>query len=390
MRLKTMTLLSAVVVMPTMGIAYMQHVQPWPQLAALDFSAIERMGHSAPTVTTDDNNPRSEQPQLAYANGIVEGRQRNVSLRFELTGRLASVDVAEGDQVQQGQVLAQLDSTVWQHQLSEAEAALVSAQAEKRRIQAGATAQDRARARAEVAAAEALRTLTKSRFERAAKLAKSRAVAKQELEDALGKHRVAVAEREAARARLADLEAPPRPHEIQAADAEIALHTARVERARSMLSKTKLLAPNDGVIVRVDAESGELTGPETRIPLVTMVDRSEIRIRAYVEELDALRIQCDQQAHATADGIPGRQFHGTVISCHPAMLLKTEFNHRPDERIDVRTREVVICLDSKEAAELVIGLPMDVFIALVPPGDVDGKVPSQSLSTSLAAIQSEK
>ena len=37
-----------------------------------------------------------------------------------------------------------------------------------------------------------------------------------------------------------------------------------------------------------------------------MVDRSEIRIRAYVEELDALRIQCDQQAHATADGIPGR------------------------------------------------------------------------------------
>ena len=202
------------------------------------------------------------QPQLVYANGIVEGRHRDVSLRFELTGRLASVDVAEGDQVQQGQVLAQLDATVWQHQLAEAEAALASAQADKRRIQAGATSQDRARARAEVAAAEALMSLTKSRFQRAAKLAKSRAVAKQELEDALGKHRVAVAEREAAESALADLEAPPRPTRFKQRDAEIALRTARVERARSMLSKTELLAPNDGVIVRVDAEPGELTGPE--------------------------------------------------------------------------------------------------------------------------------
>ena len=48
MRLKTVALCSAVAVMPTIGFAVWP--QPWTQLAALDFSAIERMGSFSPDV----------------------------------------------------------------------------------------------------------------------------------------------------------------------------------------------------------------------------------------------------------------------------------------------------------------------------------------------------
>src|SRR2546428_14048476 len=59
-----------------------------------------------------------------FANGVVEGRQREAFLRFELSGRLASIEVTEGDRVRKGDALARLDPTTWSHELAKAEASL--------------------------------------------------------------------------------------------------------------------------------------------------------------------------------------------------------------------------------------------------------------------------
>src|SRR5207249_4765372 len=116
----------------------------------------------------------------------------------------------------------------------------------------------------------------------------------------------------------------------------------------------------DGLVLRVRGQPGEMVGPEREEPLITMVDASEARVRAYVEEMDALGVVPGQRARVVADALPGESRRGTVLACSPSLTRKDLQRNLPGERADVKVREVVIRLDSP--GNLVIGLPVDVFI----------------------------
>ena len=81
--------------------------------------------------------------------------ERWAYLGFSIPGRLATVDVAEGDRVQAGQVLAALDVAELQAAVHQAEAGLAAAQAQLAAIQAPARAEDIAAAKGAVTSAEA-------------------------------------------------------------------------------------------------------------------------------------------------------------------------------------------------------------------------------------------
>ena len=61
----------------------------------------------------------------------------------------------------------------------------------------------------------------------------------------------------------------------------IALARLEVQRARTMLSKTQLVAPSDGLILHVQGEPGQLTGPKQHTALITMTNLDEVRVRAW-------------------------------------------------------------------------------------------------------------
>ncbi len=151
-----------------------------------------------------------------------------------------------------------------------------------------------------------------------------------------------------------------RKEDLTIADAKVALAEGTVRRERLMLDKTLLRAPTDGVVLRVQAEPGEMVGPEDNRDLFTLVNRSSTRVRASVEELDAMRVAVGQKAVVIADGLPDRQFSGTVLSCSPFVAPKVQRHLKPGEMVDVRVREVVIEL--ADGNELLIGLPVEVFI----------------------------
>ena len=69
-------------------------------------------------------------------------------------GRLASINVCEGQQVRAGELLATLDASIWQHQLAQAEASLALAVAERERLVNGQRPETREVAEAEVRVAE--------------------------------------------------------------------------------------------------------------------------------------------------------------------------------------------------------------------------------------------
>jgi multidrug resistance efflux pump len=285
-------------------------------------------------------------------------------LRFEIAGRLKHLDVREGDRVEKGDVLATLDSETWEFKLAEAQARLDLARSERDRLVNGASPESREVAKSDVRAAEVLVREAESHYTRAKQVSQRNAMSSQELDEYRYKHEKAVAQLQTIRARWEEIEAPVRPDDLAVAQAKVALAEALVRQERNALEKTRLRAPERGVVLHLATEPGELVGPADEAPLITLANRDGTRIRAFVEELDALDIAVGQKAFVTADGKPGTAYEGTVKSCSPQVRPKSNRHHKPGEFIDVRVREVVIELFTGD--DLVMGLPVDVFIEGVP------------------------
>jgi HlyD family secretion protein len=321
---------------------------------------------AASVVQTGENSgsgiatvPPQVSQQSICANGVVEGRTREAMLRFEISSRLASVKVHDGDRVRKGDTLAELDATTWLCELAKAEASLALQQAEREHLINGARTETRAFARAQHHAAQARMVQADKRADRGIRLQQRDALSQQDLDDLVATAEANRAEVDAFAARADELEAPAREDELRMVDAKIALETARVRQARAMLEKTELKAPFDGIVLRVRGEVGELTS-DTDPPTITLADTSEMHVRAYVEEMYALAVTEGQRGYVTTDGCTGVRFSGTVVSCTPYMSPKKLIMNTPGERIDVKVREVVLRLDDQD--KLVVGCPVNVFI----------------------------
>jgi RND family efflux transporter MFP subunit len=236
----------------------------------------------------------SGQINQIYACGVVEGAQREVALQFEVAGRIERINVREGDVVEAGTVLAELDAGLYELRVADAGTQLKLARAERERLLAASNS--------------------------------------------------------------------PRREELTIADSKVALAEGAVRRERLMLEKASLRAPTSGLVLRVRCEPGEMAGAGESRGLIVIVNRDVTRVRAYVEELDALSVAPGQRATIMADGMPGRQFSGIVRSCAPGVGPKTQMHLRPGEMVDVRVREMVI--DLKDGGDLLIGLPVDVLVSV--------------------------
>ena len=317
-----------------------------------------------PKEVEDRPSAAAEQGRVIFATGFVEGARREVPLKFELEGRLVSLEVAEGDSVRAGDVLARLEAAQLQHERDQAAANVVLAEAERERLVNAEREETRKVARAEVAVAEAKLARARKELERGEKLMAKGTLTQQAWDDLQYEYKLAAAELQLAEARLAEIEAGVRQDELKMADARVQMAQAALRQADTRLGKAGLVAPCDGLILRINAEPGELVGPSSSAPAITMAEVDELRVRAYVEELHALAVRPGQTAEVVADGRPDVRYRATVVSCLPCMGPKDFRNHRPGERIDVRVREIIATLS--EPADLVVGLPVEVFIRTEP------------------------
>lgn len=313
---------------------------------------------------SEETEPPPTGPRRIFSSGTVEGTQRDVTLRFEVPGRVEVVHVREGDRVAKNDVLAQLDSETAEQRVAEGEAKLKLARAERDRLVNGERKETREVLKADVRTFEIQVREAESLHARGKQLSQRNALSAQELDDQKFKYEKAVAQLNSARAKLAEIDAPAREDDLSIADARISLAEANLRHERTLLEKTKIRAPGDGIVLHILVEPGELVGPTDDRSLITMTNRDRTRVRAYIEELDALSVTAGQQAYVVADGRPDKKHSGTIMSCSPFVRGKSNRHHKPGELIDVKVREVVIEL--KDADDLVVGLPVDVFIDPLP------------------------
>jgi HlyD family secretion protein len=293
-----------------------------------------------------------------YAPGRIEGAAREAGVYPQTAGRVVEVAVAEGAWVEAGDVLFRLDNEQQVQQVRLAQAELALAEGELIRLTNGARDFERNEAAALHESKCAELEQAQLTLKRIQSLGQS-AVASQELDNQRTRVAALTAEVAAARAHWELLNAPPREDDLEIARARVGAAQARLAAAQVQHDRTKVTAPAAGQVLDVEIEPGEHVEPLMAEAPIVMADTRRLRIRAFIEELDAPRVALGMRAEASADGLPA-PLKGQVSQISPRMTAKELWSDRPNERLDTKSREVWIDLEG--ADDLVIGLRMDVMI----------------------------
>jgi multidrug resistance efflux pump len=290
----------------------------------------------------------SELPDHVAANGVVEGARPEIALRPEMAATITAIPFRENQGVKQGMLLAELQNETQKQQVAFADAEVKIAKATLDRLVHGERAERRKALAGVEKSKQALYDQAKTDHERNRSLLTSRAISQEKFDGDYFRMLQTQAELESARAERQLADADAQPDEVNAAQARVAAAQARLRLVEAELAKTRLLAPCDGVVLQVYAEPGELAGPATPQPLLIFADLSQRRIRAFIEELDAARVQVAQKAVVTADSFPGRELTGVVSVVVPRMGKRSPQTDTPGEYRDLYFREVLIDLDGAQ------------------------------------------
>jgi len=213
------------------------------------------------------------------ASGKIQPKKK-VDISADITGRITRIAVREGDLVTKGQFLLQIDPTIYQANLQQAEATLASSQAAAVQAKANRDQAERALKR------------TKELRNQNPNL-----ISPEQLEQAQTAFEVADANLTAAQ------------HQVDQA-------RAAVQSARDNLRKTTLVAPMSGRVTRLPVEEGEVAVPSTFSKdiglLMTISDLSVIQAKVKVDETDVVRLHLGDSVEVSIDAFPDTTFLGRV------------------------------------------------------------------------------
>ena len=199
---------------------------------------------------------------LTYKGTVHPWKRANIGP--EVSGRIEKIYKKQGDVVQKGELLAELDSTTMKLQKKQAEAALAVAMASFK---------------------DAVLN-----FQRIKSLYEKKAVSKMQYE----------------KAELA----------LEAADTQKKSAEASVNVIRHTLNNSYMKAPFAGIITSKNYEEGDTVNPMMGMSagVLTLMDMSRVKILLDVPAEDIEKIEIGQSCRVTVNTIPGEAFMGSVFS----------------------------------------------------------------------------
>jgi HlyD family secretion protein len=255
---------------------------------------------------------------------------REVELAFRVPGRLAAMDVDEGETVTAGQHLAQIDPQPYKDALAAAEAGVQQARANVDKLESGARPQEVQQARAAVREAEAAAKDAERNFERQKGLVESGASSQRILDAAAAQRDATAARLAATREALALAEEGFRAEDIAAARANLAAAVARRDQAQTQLDDTALTAPSDGTLLARVREPGSMLMQGT--PVYSLSLNNPVYVRAYVSEPDLGATAPGTTVRVTTDA-SDKVYRGRIGFVSP----RAEFTPKSVETADLRT-----------------------------------------------------
>ena len=280
--------------------------------AALSVSACREAEPTAAAAAAPVAEHRVDVPALTVSSTDLESTlqisgnlvpRTRVAIVAKLPGTLSQVAVDIGDHVRAGQTVAVMDRREIDAQVDAAVAAVNVAHA-------GFESADAALANAIL------------EHERAQKLFESGAIARQRLDAAETSRRSASAQRDLAKANVAQAD-------------------AAVRRAREVQRDATLTSPIDGVVVERNYDAGSHAGPGDK-PVVVVADLRVLKLEAGVSELEAGRLRIGMPARISVQARPGETFDGRLAAIAP--------------EVDARNRHFAIEVRTNNPGTLLSGM----------------------------------
>jgi RND family efflux transporter MFP subunit len=245
-------------------------------------------------------------PYVAMARGQVDVEGGMIRVGALREGRVERVAVEEGDEVREGDVLAELDAR-------QAKVAIQVADAEQ------------AQAEAHVAVLRARLPQIRSQAHRTREAADAGAATGQSADETT----TAVAVLEA---------------EIAAADAAVKVARAHVEEARAELDARKIAAPVAGRIARRIVRVGDVVSPQSSDALFEILPQRPRIVRAELNESYVDKVKPGMEAEVVRDADSGAPVQARVLRIGD-VFGPSRLADDPQERAGARDVECVLTLE---------------------------------------------
>ena len=218
--------------------------------------------------------------KTVLASGTLQPLQQ-IDVGAQVSGQIKSLNVALGDHVQKGQLIATIDPAPQRNALLNSQATLEQQRAQRMSQQA-IVEQD------------------KLALQRQSITLAAGASSRQDYE-------TADANLKSAQASLA------------ATNAQIKQASVSVDTAGINLGYTQIMAPIDGVVLAAPAKQGQTVNAVQSAPvIVKLANLATMTVKAQISEADVIRVRPGQQVYFTILGDPDRRYYATLRAIEPA------------------------------------------------------------------------
>ncbi|WP_429204120.1 macrolide transporter subunit MacA [Aeromonas veronii] len=217
---------------------------------------------------------REDIAQTVLASGVLQAVEQ-VDVGAQVSGQVTKLAVEAGDQVKQGDLLAEIDPLIAQNNLKTAEAELASNRAQLKIKQAQLKQYQLA-------------------WQRQSQMFRQEASSRADLESA--------------EAQLAVTRA-----DLQSSQANIDNAIIKVERAKTELGYTKILAPMDGTVITIVTRQGQTLAASQTVPTVLkLADLDTMTVKAQISEADVTKVKAGMPVYFTLIGDPDTRYQGKL------------------------------------------------------------------------------
>ncbi|HEY6248314.1 MAG TPA: efflux RND transporter periplasmic adaptor subunit [Candidatus Angelobacter sp.] len=273
---------------------------------------------------------RGDLAKSVVATGKIQAITQ-VEVKSKASGIVKKLLVDYGDQVRQGQVLAELDKEEIQARVNQQRASLEAAEAAAR-----AAAADLQHAKVDAEGPDV--PMLKRAYERAQEMAKVGVLATSALEEAQKNYEMAVNKQNLGKANEVVAEA-----KLRQAQAQVSQSRALLDQTEEEYRNSTIVSPIDGTVLSRDVEVGDavssiLVVGSSATLLMTLGDTREVYVKGKVDESDIAKVYMGQPARIKVESYKDRTFNGKVTKISPMGV----------EKDNVTTFEVRVSIDNSK------------------------------------------
>ncbi|VXA56123.1 putative secretion protein (HlyD family) [Acinetobacter proteolyticus] len=223
---------------------------------------------------------RGDIEDSVLATGVLEATKM-VSVGAQVSGQVKKMYVQLGDQVKQGQLIAQIDSIRQENELKTADASIKNQQAQ-------------------LAVQQANLAKVEAEYKRQQAMFSQDATSRAELETALANFKTAQAQ-------------------IASINAQIEQSRLTLATAKEDLGYTRIVAPMDGTIVAIVTEEGQTVNANQTAPtIVKLAKLDTMTIKAQISEADVIKVEKGQTVYFTTLGNSDKKHYAKLRQVEPA------------------------------------------------------------------------